>query len=153
MSKSLWSDQEVQLLIESYSGDNSQLAEIARSMKKTIPMIRSKLVALKKYQKPEVVAKVGGASSLRKITIVKSIAKTFEQSEDTFASFEKASKTDLELLLKLANSGFKNQSIAEESDDPKKSAIITTIETLVGAKMPSLSRASKVDLELLNSLI
>jgi hypothetical protein len=73
----------------------TDLETIAKEMGKTVPAVRSKLVAEKVYQKPEA-RKVGGASSVRKMSIVRDVAKMLEI--ESLDSFEKATKADLETL-------------------------------------------------------
>ena len=98
MSKSAWSDAITAKLIASYNGDNSELKTIAAELGKTIPAVRAKLVNLKVYQKPEAVAKVGGASSVRKAHLVRDIAKLVAMESDDLESLEKATKPTLEAL-------------------------------------------------------
>lgn len=95
-----WPTETVQELTAMYDGDNSKLPEIAAKLKKSVPSIRSKLVNLGVYVKPETPKKVGGASSVRKIQLVNEVAEHLKMGKGSLESLEKASKADLESLLK-----------------------------------------------------
>ena len=101
MSKTTWSISLAKELADLYTAtgsDNSRLPEIAKELKITVPAARSKLVSMKVYQKDETVAKVGGASSVRKAHIVRDIAKALGADVEDLESLEKATKATLEAL-------------------------------------------------------
>ena len=101
MSK-VWTAEATQRLVADYSaavdandGQAVDLSGFADQYGVTVASVRSKLVASKVYVKQEVKA-VGNASAVRKIHLVRQI-------EDALgvevASFEKATKQDLEAVL------------------------------------------------------
>jgi len=100
MSKAtqVWSTEMTTTLIARYNGDNSELEAIAKEFKKTVPMIRSKLVSMKVYVKPTTVRAVGGASSVRKSHLVSNIETILSVPKGSLPSFEKATKQELEAL-------------------------------------------------------
>lgn len=93
-----WSAETTEQLVAAYA-ETKDLAVIAQKFGKTVPAIRSKLVSLEVYQKQEPRA-VGGASSTRKIQLVKQIAGLMNQNVEAVESLEKANKEALELLIK-----------------------------------------------------
>ena len=101
MAKSVtWSNELTAQLVAAYTAaekDNEQLETIAKDMGKTVAAVRSKLVSLGEYQKPEQARKVGGASAVRKMTLVRQIQDA--TGIESLDSFEKASKAHLQALV------------------------------------------------------
>ena len=93
-----WSAELTATLVSGYTGGKA-VEELAKELGKTVPSVRSKLVAEGVYVKQEPRA-VGGASPVRKIALVKQLANELELELSELESLEKASKPALELLLK-----------------------------------------------------
>jgi hypothetical protein len=91
-----WSAETVAVLTENYPA--MTVEALAQKLGKSVPAVRSKLVSLKVYQKQEPRA-VGGASSVRKIQLVKQLAEALQVEMEKVESLEKASKEALQLLL------------------------------------------------------
>jgi len=92
-----WTAETVAKLTEAYASETN-LEVLSKEFGKTVPALRSKLVSLGIYQKQETRA-VGGASSVRKIQLVKQIAECLNQEIEAVESLEKASKEALLLIL------------------------------------------------------
>jgi hypothetical protein len=91
-----WSESLSASLLEMYTGDNSELGEIGKRLGKSVPSVRAKLVNLGAYRKAVTAGGFAGASTVRKITIVRNISAEIKCCE--LSSLVKASKADLELL-------------------------------------------------------
>ena len=94
-----WSVEMTEKLTSVYTGDNTQLAEIAKTFGKTVPMVRSKLVSEGVY-KANVKRSVGNASSTRKLDFVRTMETMASMPRGSLDSFEKASKTELDAFVK-----------------------------------------------------
>ena len=92
-----WTQEVTAKAVEMYAA-KTELSAIAKELGKTVPSVRSKLVAEGVYVKQESRA-VGGASPVRKIALVKQLAEALELELTELESLEKASKPALELLL------------------------------------------------------
>ena len=92
-----WTNEMVATLTEAYTGDNSQLQTIADQFNKSVPMVRSKLVNLGVY-KANTKRSVGNASSIRKMSLVRSAEAMLSLAEGSLDSFEKGSKAELTVL-------------------------------------------------------
>jgi|TARA_B110000908_G_scaffold83714_1_gene100162 hypothetical protein len=89
--------EQITLITEHYQAGVS-LEEIAEQTGRTVPMIRSKLVAEKVYVAKAAVRKTAsGAKTVRKIELVSEIVEL--TGIDALESFEKATKQDLQSLL------------------------------------------------------
>lgn len=98
-----WNDEVTAKAVEMYNGGEGQeLDAIAKAIGKTVPAVRSKLVAEGVYVKKTPRA-VGGASPVRKIALVKQLSNALGVDFDTIESLEKASKPALEALLDALN--------------------------------------------------
>jgi hypothetical protein len=95
----IWNEKTETKLAELYTGDNRELQNIADNMGTTLHSVRSKLVNMELYEAPDAKKKVGGASSIRKMDIVRSIAGALDLNPKILESFEKATKPELEALL------------------------------------------------------
>ncbi len=92
-----WSDETVAKLTSAYA-ENQNLTELSVQFGKTVPALRSKLVSLGIYKAQEKRA-VGGASSVRKIQLVKQVAQLADVDFAEIESLEKANKEALETLI------------------------------------------------------
>ena len=95
-----WTKESTAQLVSAYveaGKDNEQLEVIAKEMGKTVPAVRSKLVSLGEYEKPAVARKVGGASAVRKMALVREIQN--RTGIENLESLEKASKAHLQALV------------------------------------------------------
>ena len=89
-------------MVEKYQAGTS-LEDLAKEFKKTVPMIRSKLVSEKVYVAKAKTA-VGGASPIRKAALVLQVESELGLEKGALESFEKGSKAQLEILLKVLTS-------------------------------------------------
>lgn len=92
-----WSEETEAALKAAYTGKdcNERLGKLVEG--KTAAAVRSKLVSLGVYEKNDPRA-VGGASSVRKLHVVRAIETMLSAPRESLASFEKAKKEELELL-------------------------------------------------------
>jgi hypothetical protein len=97
-----WTAETVEMITEKHL-QGVEIETIATEAGKTVAAVRSKLVSLGVYQKQEAKA-VGGASSVRKIQLVKQIAESLNQEIEAIESLEKASKEALLLVLEAVKS-------------------------------------------------
>lgn len=98
-----WNDEVTAQAVEMYNGGEGQALEaIAKTLDKTVPAVRSKLVAEGVYVK-QAPRSVGGASPVRKIALVKQLATALGVEFDEVESLEKASKSALEAVLDALN--------------------------------------------------
>lgn len=103
-----WSTETVAALTSAYA-ENQNLTELATQFGKTVPALRSKLVSLGVYQAQEK-RPVGGASSVRKVQLVKQIAQLADVQFVEVESLEKANKEVLETLINVLQ-GFKAKTV------------------------------------------
>lgn len=104
MSK-LWNEETTAKLSTTYAAaveanngaalSSDQLEKVADQFDAPVNSVRQKLVSMKEYVAPDAKAKAGNPSSVRKATIVRSLADTTGLSLD---SLEKANKQELESL-------------------------------------------------------
>ena len=94
-----WTNDMTAELTATYTGDNTKLAEIAKTFGKTVPMVRSKLVSEGIY-KANVKRSVGNASSTRKLDFVRTMETLVSMPRGSLDSFEKGSKSELDAFVK-----------------------------------------------------
>ena len=94
-----WSAESTALLVATYTGDNTKLAEIATALSKTVPMIRSKLVSEKLYVANAKTVAGAAAAPKRKASLVLNAETKLGLPKGSLETFGKASKVELERLL------------------------------------------------------